>query len=324
MTIISTFDTILPIAMDAEGSVSKALPIALRILLGNARPSLPPELIVGVSTFLLEPEAPDESMPVYDRSWSQNAALCHPNEELWTLEWLTSLAKVNRELGELLRPLLWTNVAIYVDANAANLALIIRLREHLEQNSDDRRAVRRLTLDLTVEDDYLARIGQPFDNINDWVEDTDMHDWPFKGIEGYEEECIRLAAVFPENLRTLQINCGQLRLHPKALGHIADRCTSLAVARIDANAERCPCECRAFCEATAGPEHSPSTISIPAVSTPFTKDLPPERGGWDPNDPLAYPQENDAIHQLRQVRGLALGCGPEPWPMYEDQRVMTT
>lgn len=240
-TILTTIKTIHPIAMDTEGSVSMALRDALRILLRNVQPSLPPELIFLILSFLPKPEFREPAKRNW-RTWTQNAALCHRSEELWQTEWLVSLAKVNRQLDELLRPLIWTNVAIYCDTGVEKIAWIERLRRHLEQNPADRRSIRRLTLDLTVNHDYLVRLGYPFDNVEEFIEETTQLGWPFESIEAYEEECIRLASIFPEHLRTLQVNCGQLRLPSSAWSHIANRCPSLAILRVDANAEDHACE----------------------------------------------------------------------------------
>lgn len=228
--------------MNAAAAVSGALQHAFAILLRNIRPSLPPELIVHVYSFLPEPVGnKDDVDPDDHRYFSSNPALRQPNEELWQTNWLLSLAKVNRELDELLRPLLWTNVAIYIDYEGANAMLIGRLRKHLERCPRDRQAISYLTLDLTISDEFYERRNRIGSDVKVFM---DFHgEWPFEGMEGYEEECVQLAAVFPENLYALHVNTGQLRLPVKAWQHIAQRCSKLAVARIDAGSDWAPCEC---------------------------------------------------------------------------------
>lgn len=230
-----------PTSAAAAAAVSGALQDAFAILLRNIRPSLPPELIVHVYSFLSEPIGNKGDPPNAYRSFSSNATLRQPNEELLQVDWLISLAKVNRELDELLRPLLWTNVAIYVDYQAENVALVERLRKHLERYPEDRQAISRLTLDLTVSDEFNARKMGVLTDVDDFL-DMQGEDWPFQGIEGYEEECVRLAAAFPEDLRLLHVNCPQLRLPAKAWELIAHRCSKLAVARIDVGSEFLPCK----------------------------------------------------------------------------------
>lgn len=203
-------------------------------------PPLSSEVGRCIAAFLTGERTEDEDS-VW-RPWSQTD--CNSRlrlDEVWSVRvqesWLLACSQVNRQLRELLLPMLWRNVSLVTGGSVDRLNLIDLLTLHLPSKQ---RFIRTLRFGpLAFAADSLHHLGHPLVDVNTFF--SDSVGCKYQNQAQFESAVERMCEVFPSSLHTFHLDCGQLRLTPYAWECIARRCPLLTVVRLDAREEQEAC-----------------------------------------------------------------------------------